>query len=97
LQSYQGHGSLYGMAPAIRGYLRPTGEWNAHEITLNGDELKVLVNGYEVLSTNIAEVSKNPADGKDHSAARRKSGHIAFCGHSDAVGIRNVRVKQLKH
>lgn len=28
LQAYQYHGSVYGVIPAKRGYLKPTGEWN---------------------------------------------------------------------
>jgi hypothetical protein len=28
LQKYQYHGSVYGVIPAKRGYLKPTGEWN---------------------------------------------------------------------
>jgi len=97
LHDYQAHGSLYGLAPAARGYLRPTGEWNSEEVTLDGDKLKVHVNGYEVLNVNIAEVSKKPLDGKEHPGASRKSGHLGFCGHTDPVAIRNIRVKRLQH
>jgi hypothetical protein len=89
------NGSVYGLAPAARGYLRPTGEWNSQEVTANGDELTVRINGFDVLKTNIAEVSKQPLDGKDHPGAARKKGHLAFCGHNDPVAIRNVRVKPL--
>ena len=31
LHPYQSHGSLYGLAPALTGYLRPVGEWNYEE------------------------------------------------------------------
>lgn len=97
IQDYQVHGSLYGLAPAARGYLRPTGEWNLQEVTLDGDKLKIQVNGFEVLNVNVAEVSKKPMDGKAHPGASRKSGHLAFCGHSDAVALRNIRVKRLSN
>jgi hypothetical protein len=95
LHDYQSHGSLYGLAPAIRGYLRPDGEWNVQEVSIDGDEVKVNVNGYEILSANIVEANKNPLDGKAHPGAARKSGHLAFCGHGDPVAIRNVRVKRI--
>lgn len=95
LHDYQVHGSLYGMAPAVRGYLRPTGEWNWQEVSLDGDELRVVVNGFEVLNTNLAEVRKEPVDGNDHPGASRKRGHLALCGHNDPVAIRNIRVKRL--
>jgi hypothetical protein len=95
LQPYQSHGSLYGLAAAIRGYLRPTGEWNYQQVTVDGDQLKVELNGYEILNVNIAEARKQPLDGKEHPGASRKSGHIALCGHHDPVAVRDIRVKQL--
>jgi 3-keto-disaccharide hydrolase len=97
LHDYQVHGSLYGLAPAARGYLRPDGEWNVEEITLDGDKLKVNVNGFDVLNVNIADARKKPLDGKEHPGASRAEGHIAFCGHNDPVAIRNVRVKRLSN
>jgi hypothetical protein len=95
LHDYQVHGSLYGLAPAARGYLRPDGEWNFEEIMLDGDKLRVQVNGYEVLNVDIAKVREKPLDGKDHPGASRASGHIALCGHNDPVEFRNIRVKRL--
>ena len=35
LQPYQYHGSVYGVIPAKRGFLKPTGEWNQEEIMVN--------------------------------------------------------------
>jgi hypothetical protein len=34
LDPRQYHGSIYGMIPAARGYLRPVGEWNFEEVTV---------------------------------------------------------------
>jgi hypothetical protein len=95
LHDYQSHGSLYGLAPPIRGYLRPDGEWNTQEVSINGDQVKVNLNGYEILNANIAEARKKPLDGKAHPGAARKSGHLALCGHGDPVAIRNIRVKRI--
>jgi hypothetical protein len=95
LHPYQVHGSLYGMAPAQRGYLRPVGEWNCQELTLDGDKLKVELNGFEILDTNISEVSKKPMDGKEHPGASRKNGHFGLLGHQDPVSFRNIRIKRL--
>src|SRR5262249_38091435 len=36
LHEYQVHGSLYGVAPAKRGYLRPLDEWNYEEAVVDG-------------------------------------------------------------
>ena len=95
LHPYQAHGSLYGLAPARKGYLRPVGQWNYEELTINGDKLTVDVNGYEILNTNIAEARKNPMDGKKHPGASRTEGHFGLLGHQDPVAFRNIRIKRL--
>ena len=95
IHEYQVNGSLYGQAPATRGYLRPDNEWNFEEVTVDGNMLKVRVNGFEVLNVNIDEVSKQPLDGKDHPGSSRKRGHLGFCGHDDPVAIRSIRVRRL--
>jgi hypothetical protein len=95
LHEYQYHGSLYGLAPALKGYLRPVGQWNYQEVAVDGDNLTVDVNGFEILKTNIAEVRKSPMDGKEHPGASRTTGHIALLGHNDPVAFRNIRVKRL--
>ena len=51
LQCYQYHGSVYGVLPALRGYLNPTGEWNKQEVIANGSKIKVILNGIVFLST----------------------------------------------
>jgi hypothetical protein len=95
LQDYQAHGSLYGLAPALRGFLRPAGEWNYQVVTVDGDNVVVQLNGFEILNANIAEVREKPLDGREHAGAARTRGHFGFCGHNDAVAFRNIRIKTL--
>jgi hypothetical protein len=95
LHDYQYHGSLYGLAPAARGYLRPVGEWNFQEVVVDGDKLEVHLNGFEILNVNLAEVREHPRDGRDHPGAARKSGHFGFAGHNEPVAFRNIRIKRL--
>ena len=95
LHDYQSHGSLYGLAPALRGFLRPVGEWNYQQVTVDGDHLIVELNGFEILNTKISEASKKPLDGKEHPGAARKEGHFGFLGHQDPVSFRNISIKRL--
>lgn len=96
LHVYQYHGSVYGVIPAKRGFLLPTGEWNKEEIIAKGNKIKVILNGTVILDGNIKEASKNGTmDHKDHPGLLRKTGHIGFLGHGDVVRFRNVRVKRL--
>ncbi len=94
LDPRQYHGSAYGMVPAARGYLRPTGEWNFQQVTVVDSRIQVELNGYVILDADLADVSdfmaNSPHPGKD-----RKRGHFGFAGHSDPVQFRNIAIKRL--
>lgn len=97
LAPYQYHGSVYGVIPSKRGYLKPTGEWNYQEVIADGDHIKVILNGTTILDGNIREASKNGTmDKKSHPGLLNKSGHIGFLGHGSLVKFRNIRIKELK-
>jgi hypothetical protein len=95
LKPYQAHGSVYGLAAADRGYLRPTGEWNYQETVVDGDHIEVHLNGFKITECDLAEARKQPLDGKTHEGAARESGHIGFCGHGDPVSFRDITLKPL--
>ncbi|MCO6457741.1 MAG: DUF1080 domain-containing protein [Pirellulaceae bacterium] len=94
LDPRQAHGSAYGMVAAERGHLRPTGEWNFQQVTVQGSKIQVELNGSIILDADLNEVSEylgnRPHPGKD-----RTSGHFGFAGHSDPVMFRNVQIKRL--
>ncbi len=95
LQPYQYHGSVYGVIPAKRGFLKPTGEWNKEEIEIKGNKIKVTLNGVIILEGDIAEASINGTmDHKEHPGLKNKRGHIAFLGHGDVVRFRNIRIRE---
>src|SRR5699024_2728539 len=88
LQPYQYHGSVYGVAPAERGYLNPPGEWNSQEVNGDGTQITVKVNGEIILETDLREAAKPEVmDGKDHPGLFRERGHIGFLGHGDPVAF----------
>lgn len=96
LKSYQYHGSVYGVIAAKRGFLKPVGEWNKEEVIVNGDDIKIILNGHVIVEGNMAESSKNgTADHKNHPGLKRNKGHIAFLGHGSELWFRNIRVKDL--
>ncbi|MBW7892442.1 MAG: DUF1080 domain-containing protein [Chitinophagaceae bacterium] len=96
LKPYQYHGSVYGIIPAKRGYLKPVGEWNEEEIYIKGAKVRVTLNGTVILDGDIAEASKNGTmDQRDHPGLKRTTGHIGFLGHGDILYFRNIRIKDL--
>ncbi len=96
LHPYQYHGSVYGVIPAKRGSLKPTGEWNYEEVVVKGNQVKVILNGNVITDGDIAVASRNgTADRKEHPGLLRTTGHIGFLGHGTVVKFKNIRVKEL--
>ena len=96
LETYQYHGSVYGVMPAKRGFLKPIGEWNQQEVIVEHPKIKIVLNGTTILEGDYLEASKNGTlDKKDHPGLQRSSGHIGFLGHGDVVRFRNIRIKEL--
>ncbi|MCU0457982.1 MAG: DUF1080 domain-containing protein [Bacteroidales bacterium] len=96
LAPYQYHGSVYGVIPARRGFLRPVGEWNYEEVTAEGTKIKVVLNGAVIVEGDIAgAIANGTLDGREHPGLKNKSGHIGFLGHGTIVRFRNIRIRQL--
>jgi hypothetical protein len=93
LEPYQYHGSLYHCAGAKHGYLRPVGVWNFQEIEVQGQKIKVTLNGTKILDVDLDKLDrsqiKNPPKGLDV-----RKGLIGFAGHSDPVEFRSFKVKR---
>jgi len=97
LQPYQYHGSVYGIIPAKRGYLKPVGEWNSEEVIVKGDDFKIVLNGEVIVDGNVKEATKNGTpDHKEHPGLERHTGHIGFLGHGSELKFRNIRIRELK-
>jgi len=96
LEPWQYHGSVYGVIPAKRGFLRPVGEWNEQEVIVDGTKIKIILNGATIVDGDIADsISNGTLDGKDHPGLKRKTGHIGFLGHGSELWFRNIRIKNL--
>ncbi len=96
LQPYQYHGSVYGVIPARRGFLKPVGEWNYEEVTAKGTQIKIILNGTTIVDGDIAGPRDNGTmDHNKHPGLKNKTGHIGFLGHGSLVKFRNIRIKDL--
>lgn len=96
LEQWQYHGSVYGVIPAKRGFLKPVGEWNSEEVIIKGSDIKIILNGNVIVDGNLEDASRNGTiDGNDHPGLKRTTGHIGFLGHGSIVKFRNIRIKEL--
>jgi hypothetical protein len=96
LEPWQYHGSVYGVMPAKRGFLKPTGQWNLQEVHVKGSYIKVTLNGTVILEGDMKKAAaKGALDGKEHPGLNRNVGHLAFLGHGSIVKFRNIRIRNL--
>lgn len=93
LDPRQFNGSAYGMVASQRGFLRPVGEWNFEQVTVNGSKVQVELNGTPILDADLSTVhdfmANHPHPGKD-----RTSGHFGFAGHNDPVRFRHIEIRK---
>lgn len=95
IESWQSHGSIYGVVAAKRGSLKPAGEWNTQEVTARGSKITVVLNGETIVDADIEPFRGGALtpDGKAHPGLARTTGHIGFLGHGDEVHFRNIRLR----
>jgi hypothetical protein len=94
VQPWQRHGSIYGVVPAVSGFLKPAGQWNQQEILCDGPRVVVNLNGVVIVDANLRDYIDRPTlDGRDHPGLKRTSGHLGFLGHGHRVAFRKIRVK----
>jgi hypothetical protein len=93
LDDRQFHGSAYGMVAAKKGYLRPVGEWNYQEVTVEGSRVVVELNGTVILDADLKRVQEFMHD-RPHPGKDRISGFFGFAGHSDPVKFRRIYLKE---
>jgi hypothetical protein len=87
-------GSVYGMIPARRGFLRETGQWNSFDVTVKGSTIKVELNGTQILDGDVSKVT-DFMHGTPHPGKDRPKGFFGFAGHSDPVAFRNIIIRKL--
>jgi hypothetical protein len=91
LKDYQFHGGLYTLKAAKKGHLKPVGEWNRQTITVDGAKVTVELNGTVIMEANLDEINQSHPK---HEGAKRRKGHLAFCGHGDLIRLRKLRIAE---
>ena len=94
LDPRQYHGSIYGQVAAHRGYLRPVGEWNYQEVTVEGSTIVVELNGTIIMKADVSDISEFMGN-TSHPGKDLQKGHFGFAGHNDPVMFRNIAIRPM--
>ena len=103
-KSHQVTGSLYGHSSATKVCSRPAGEWNRMQVSCRGKNVKVWVNGAQVIDADLGKFTdaKTNPDGSltpEHQRSFLPWAQIPTCGKVGFQGIHGggaVHVKSFK-
>jgi len=79
-------GGVIGTAGPSKNMAKPAGEWNRYTITCAGSQLKVVLNGEQIIDLDLS---------KSGLKNRPPKGYIGFQDEAKPVWYRNVRIKEL--
>ncbi|MFN2570487.1 MAG: DUF1080 domain-containing protein [Gemmatimonadales bacterium] len=93
-------GAAYDLYPAVRGHVKPGGEWNSARLVVNGNHVEHWLNGFKVTEYELgsrdwdskiagSKFRPHPRFGKN------PQGHIGLQDHGNVVAFRNIKIRVL--
>jgi hypothetical protein len=94
---YHGTGAIYSLSKSTARPVKTDGEWNIMEITLNGQEILVSLNGGQINHFNAesTHVPKRDKEYEPERGPRPAAGYIGLQNHDDVSGKSSVFFKEV--
>lgn len=92
--SKNGSGAIYDVVTPMFNMARPAGEWNSYDITVNGGEVIVIMNGWMVVHTDLNKMTMRIGKYLAPFAELPPDGQLMFQDHGGEVWYRSVRLKK---
>jgi hypothetical protein len=90
-----GSGAIYDVVTPMFNLARPSGEWNSYDITVRGGEVVIVVNGWKVIHTDLAQMTEPLGKFSTPYAELPKEGLLMLQDHGGEVWYRNILLKRL--
>lgn len=92
--SKNGSGAIYDVVTPMFNMARPAGEWNSYDITVDGPEVTVVMNGWMVVHTDLSKMTMPIGKFEAPFAGLPQEGALALQDHGGEVWYRNVRIRE---
>ena len=89
-----GSGAIYDVVTPMFNMSRPAGEWNSYDISVMGQEVIVLMNGWMVVHTNLGKMTMHIGKYKAPFAELPLKGSLTLQDHGGEAWYRNIFIKK---
>jgi len=93
LKKWQYTGSIYGLQAPAKRVSKKAGEWQKMEILCKGPVIKVILNGSEIIDSNLIDFMHLEVN---HPGIKRRKGYIGLQNHGTRMEFRNIYLMELK-
>lgn len=90
-----GSGAIYDVVTPMFNLAHPAGEWNSYDITVRGDEVVVVLNGWKVIDTDLGQMTEPLGKFSIAYAQLPKDGLLMLQDHGGEVWYRSILLKRL--
>jgi hypothetical protein len=92
--SKTGSGAIYDVVTPMFNMARPAGEWNSYDITVQGTQVTVIMNGWKVIDTDFALMTEPYGKFTLPYADLPREGLLALQDHGGEVWYRNIVIRE---
>ncbi len=89
-------GAIYDITTPMYNMSFPAGQWNSYDITVQGGEVQVVMNGWLIIHTDIDKMTTPLGKFPVAYASLPKEGYLLLQDHGGEVWYRNICIKPLK-
>lgn len=88
-------GAIYDVASPMFNMSRPAGEWNSYDITMKGQIITVIMNGWKVLEADLGKMTEPVGKFDFPFASLPLGGRLALQDHGGELWFRNIVIRKL--